>query len=259
MMNVFLMTGMNFILVMALMVILWGVYLMLKRISVVDIGWALSLVICSTVYLTVGEGEWLRRWTIGLLALAWSARLAWYLISRFMGSAEDQRYAYFTDGWKTKGFNFKILAFFLLQGLLIIFLSFILIPPVINPDPRFTHWEIIGFIIVLVGIVGESYADLQLQIFKKNPAHIGKVCDRGLWRYSRHPNYFFEWLVWVGFCFYALGSPYGWMTIYAPVMMYFLLTRVSGIPLAERQAAQSREVEYQEYQNRTNAFFPWFN
>ncbi len=112
-------------------------------------------------------------------------------------------------------------------------------------------------ILFIVAFLGEIVADAQLAAFKRNPACAGKVCNAGLWRYSRHPNYFFEWLIWVAFFLYALGSPHGWAGFISPLLMLIFLTKVTGIPPAEAQSLKSRGDAYREYQRRTSAFVPW--
>jgi steroid 5-alpha reductase family enzyme len=109
----------------------------------------------------------------------------------------------------------------------------------------------------LVAIAGESLADAQLAAFKRRAAK-GQVCDAGLWRYSRHPNYFFEWLVWVAYFLFALGSPHGWLAFVGPASILFLLLRVTGIPLTEEQSLRSKGDAYRRYQRTTSAFVPWF-
>ena len=109
-----------------------------------------------------------------------------------------------------------------------------------------------------MALAGESAADRQLEAFRRDPANRGKTCRVGLWRVSRHPNYFFEWLVWVAYFVFALASPWGWVTIYCPALMLFFLFRVTGIPATEAQALKSRGEDYRQYQRTTSAFFPWF-
>ena len=108
----------------------------------------------------------------------------------------------------------------------------------------------------IFALIGETIADEQLQSFKREPANKGKTCDTGLWYYSRHPNYFFEWLVWVGLFIYALGSPNGWIAFVSPLLMFYLMMYVSGVPLAEEQALLSRGQAYKDYQQTTSVFFP---
>jgi steroid 5-alpha reductase family enzyme len=129
-----------------------------------------------------------------------------------------------------------------------------------NFDPRlhlgFSDW--LGFSVWLVAILGESLADRQLAAFKADPSNRGKVCSAGLWKFSRHPNYFFEWLVWVALFLFALPAPWGWTTIFAPALMLFFLLRVTGIPYTEQQSLRSRGEAYRSYQRTTSAFVPWF-
>lgn len=110
----------------------------------------------------------------------------------------------------------------------------------------------------MVALAGEALADRQLAAFKADPGSRGRACRAGLWRYSRHPNYFLEWLVWVAYAAFALTSPWGWTSAYAPLLMLFFLLRVTGIPMAEEQALRSRGADYREYQRTTSALFPWF-
>jgi steroid 5-alpha reductase family enzyme len=110
----------------------------------------------------------------------------------------------------------------------------------------------------LAGIGGEAVADAQLRAFKAHPASKGRVCAFGLWKYSRHPNYFFEWVVWIGYAVFALGSPWGWAGLASPLLMLFFLLRVTGIPPSEARALATRGDEYRDYQRRTSVFVPWF-
>ena len=114
-----------------------------------------------------------------------------------------------------------------------------------------------GAVVWAIGLIGEAAADAQLARFKANPANRGRTCRDGLWRYSRHPNYFFEWTIWVGFFIVALGSPFGWATLVAPSLMLYILLYVTGIPAAEAASLRSRGDEFREYQRTTSAFVPW--
>lgn len=119
-------------------------------------------------------------------------------------------------------------------------------------------FELLGALIWLVAVVGEALADSQLENFKKDPANKGKVCQIGLWNYSRHPNYFFEWLIWISFFIFSLDSAGGIFTVYCPVVMYVFLTRVTGIKATEEQSLRTRGDAYRIYQKTTSAFVPWF-
>ncbi|MBC7864198.1 MAG: DUF1295 domain-containing protein [Bacteroidia bacterium] len=107
-------------------------------------------------------------------------------------------------------------------------------------------------------ICGEGLSDLQLKLFKKDPANKGKVCQKGLWNYSRHPNYFFQLMIWVSVLIFALGSKYGWIAVVCPLSIGYLIFKVTGIPMTEEQALRSKGEAYKEYQRTTSAFIPWF-
>jgi steroid 5-alpha reductase family enzyme len=170
---------------------------------------------------------------------------------------EDGRYAALRQQFPNHTWA-MFFGFFEAQGVLIALLSVPFVLVFINGTPGLGVFEYAGIALWLAGMLGESVADAQLNRFRKNPANKGKTCRVGLWRYSRHPNYFCEWLVWVGYFVYALGSPGGWMAVYAPALMYLFLTKVTGIKATEEHAVRSRGEDYREYQRTTNAFFPWW-
>jgi len=125
-----------------------------------------------------------------------------------------------------------------------------------NPEPTLGQLEWAGAALWLVAISGEALADAQLSAFKRDAANAGRVCDAGLWRYSRHPNYFFEWLIWVSYFLFACASPWGWVGIISPACILYLLLRVTGIPATEEQSLRSRGDAYRRYQERTSPFVP---
>ena len=130
-----------------------------------------------------------------------------------------------------------------------------------NPTASFSPWELVGLAVWALGYVIESVADSQKMLFLQRMSAAGekdRVCDVGLWRYSRHPNYFFEWLIWVAFFVFALGSPWGWLALIGPASILYLLLRVTGIPLTEEQSIRSKGDAYRRYQQTTSAFIPWF-
>jgi steroid 5-alpha reductase family enzyme len=150
------------------------------------------------------------------------------------------------------------LMMFIFQGFLIVLISLPFFIVCHSADDVWSQWEWIGIAICLVGIAGEAFADKQLADFVKDPANKGKVCRNGLWRFSRHPNYFFDVVVWVGFFLFALPSPGGSLAILSPLIVLFLVIKVSGIPLAEAHSVESKGEAYQEYQRTTSPFLPWF-
>ena len=153
----------------------------------------------------------------------------------------------------------KMFWFFQMQGLLLVALSAPFLLACLNPSKRFFHWW--NLPVPPSGSsrwLAKAVADQQLKKFKADPANRGRVCQAGLWHYSRHPNYFFEWLIWVAFFVFALGSPLGWTTVYCPALMLFFLLKVTGIPMTEELSVKNRGEEYRAYQRTTSAFVPWF-
>ncbi len=247
-------------LTLTMMAALWAWHFRLKDAGIVDPGWSAGIGLVSILYAFLGSGWPPRRAAVAAMALVWSVRLTVHLARRMHGTPEEGRYQALRAEWSRKGANVSraFLLFFLFQGLLDVFLSLPMLLAVLNPEPRFSVWEIAGAALWLVSIVGESFADAQLTAFKRNPTNHGKTCDSGLWRYSRHPNYFFEWLVWMAWLVFALGSPWGVWAMLCPALMLFFLLRVTGIPATEEQAVRSRGEEYRRYQRTTSAFLPWF-
>ena len=158
----------------------------------------------------------------------------------------------------SKNLKSQVLIFFQLQAVLIVLLSIPFLIVCLNDRPGISLLEWLGAVVWLIAVAGESLADRQLKQFRLRPENNGRICQIGLWNYSRHPNYFFEWLVWVGFFVFALGSPLGYVAVYCPVLMLFFLLRVTGIPLTEELSVKSKGDAYREYQRTTSAFVPWF-
>jgi steroid 5-alpha reductase family enzyme len=168
---------------------------------------------------------------------------------------EDVRYEGLRKRWPGDG---MFLLFFQLQAVVAVIFSLPFLFVAYNTNPAWNLWEITGISIAVLSLFGETLADRQMKSFKSRRENAGKVCQSGLWRYSRHPNYFFESMVWWGFFIAALGSPYGWITLACPLLMLHFLLNVTGIPLTEEYAVKSKGDAYREYQRTTNAFIPWF-
>jgi len=154
----------------------------------------------------------------------------------------------------------KFFGLFVGQAILIALFSLPFYAVAQNTRDSLSLWCATGIAIWIVSIAGESIADAQLTAFRKDPRNRGKTCDVGLWRYSRHPNYFFEWLLWFTYVFLSVGTPWNvWLLSWiGPVLMFASLMWVSGVPFAEAQALRSRGDDYRAYQRRTSVFFPWF-
>lgn len=241
-----------------MMLVIWFIAVKTRNAGWVDVGWTLGLAICVWFYAFLTNGLALRHWLLALAVSFWALRLINHLLIRFIEDGhEDRRYQKIRADWKTH-LNLKFFLFFEFQAFLDVVLSICWIPSMRNATPTLNVLEIMGVIIWIVGFLGEFLSDHQLKVFKSNPANRGKTCQVGFWNYSRHPNYFFEWLMWMAFAVFALSSPWGWTGLIAPVLMYHFLMNVSGVPLAEAQSLQSRGEEYRRYQQTTSIFVPWF-
>jgi steroid 5-alpha reductase family enzyme len=252
--------GINLLVIEAFMILLWIIYILLKRnVNLVDIGWGISFIIAAVVDFSLGEGFLWRRVLMLSLVLFWATRLIYILVQRYDPNKEDPRYQNILQSPLFMGpIGMKVLALYLIQGLIatLLTLPFALMSD--NTLPFFCPIEVLGILIWVVGMIGETVADNQLALFKQDPMNEGKVLDQGLWRYTRHPNYFFEWIIWIGFSLMALSSQYGWLGLLSPIIMLFLLLKISGIPATEAHSLESKGEAYSEYQRKTSAFFPWF-
>lgn len=262
MFDFFLVFGTSLLVVQVVMSIFWILYLYWKNVSLVDIGWGVSFISVAFVNLILGrEGGYLpRKILIFLLILAWAGRLAFYLTKRFDVQKNDPRY---TKLLENAPFSWcpplQILIHYALQGLIVAVLSIPFIFINQNTAPYFSAWEVYGVIVWVIGFWGESSSDKQLHLFKTDPSNQGQVCDWGLWKYSRHPNYFFESVIWVGYAMISFAAPWGWLGVLSPLLITYLLLRVSGIPLNEQQAIETKGESYKKYQKETSPFIPWFS
>jgi steroid 5-alpha reductase family enzyme len=244
----------------ALCLVFAGVYAISRQLDnygVVDVAWSYAFAGLAAFYAVAGNGWGPRRALLGTLVVVWSLRLGTHLAVRVARHhpEEDRRYAQLRRDWAAV-FHRKMFGFFQLQAASVVVLGIGFACSMQNPTPGWTIPELIGAGLWLLGLVGESLADAQLAAFKRDPDRRGQVCDTGLWRYSRHPNYFFEWLVWVGYGVFALAAPWGWLGLIGPAGILYLLVRVTGIPLAEEQSLRSRGEAYRRYQQTTSAFLP---
>jgi steroid 5-alpha reductase family enzyme len=222
-----------------------------------DVAWSLSVAVLAPMYALLGEGYTLRRLAFTAIGAAWSLRLGLYILIRVWRQhpKEDQRYRTLREKWPGPG---HFLLFFELQAMIAVVFSLPFALAALNPRPNLGTWELLGLTLALFAIAGEATADWQAQRFKRNPANSNAIVNVGLWRYSRHPNYFFESLVWWGFFIAALDSRYGWLTLICPLLMLHILLNVTGIPLTEKHSLETRGEAYREYQRTTSRFIPWF-
>ena len=242
----------------ALMLVLWLISLRTKNAAIVDVGWTLGLFTCTLVYALTAAGALPRKLIFLLMVGVWALRLGGYLFfTRVWRQPEEGRYQQLRREWKTN-INVKFLFFFEFQGLLDVLLSLPFLLASVNTQPQISWIESMGVIVWAAAMIGEAFADAQLNSFKRDPANKGKTCQIGLWNYSRHPNYFFEWLIWIAWFIFALGSRHGWLGAICPALMLYFLFKVTGIPATEAQALRSRGDDYRRYQETTSAFVPWF-
>jgi len=244
--------------VAALMFALWIVHLLIRNAAIADAGWAAGLATLAIFYATAGPGYAGRKWAMASMAGFWGLRLAGYLLfARVIGKPEEGRYVQLRKEWRTH-LALHFLFYFEFQALLAVILSLPFLLAALNTSVPLNGVEKFGAAIWLVAIIGEAIADYQLYRFKKSPSNRGKTYRGGLWSYSRHPNYFFEWLIWVGYAVFALGSPWGWLGLICPVLVMYFLLGATGIAATEAQALRTRGHEYRAYQRSTSAFIPWF-
>ena len=243
----------------AVMAAVFVVSLRARNFSLVDIAWSAIFTPLALLYATLAGGYGPRRALIAAMVTLWSLRLAWHLYGRIasLHPVEEGRYVQLRRDWAAH-LNRRFFLFFQAQGLLAALLSLPFLLACVDRRPALGPFEIAGAALLVVALASEAVADAQLAAFKADPRSRDRTCRAGLWRYSRHPNYFFEWLVWVAYFVFAWPSPGGGAAIYCPLLMLFFLFRVTGIPMTEEQAVRSRGDDYRDYQRTTSAFVPWF-
>lgn len=237
------------------MVLLWSRQRRTGNAGIVDVAWAGSIGVLGAAFAFIGDGWEPRRLLAGLLLGLWSARLTQHLWVRVVGEPEDGRYAWMRERFGDR-FDATMVWFFQAQALLAWGLA---LPVVVLADAALEGWRVwdaIAIAVFAVSILGEGVADRQLAAWRTDPANKGRTCRAGLWRYSRHPNYFFEWLHWFVYPLLAVGLPWGWVLWAAPIVMLLFVVKVTGIPWTEAQSVRSRGDDYRAYQRETNAFFP---
>jgi steroid 5-alpha reductase family enzyme len=253
----------NAALIAVVMLIVWLVSLPRRDVSIVDLIWGLGFVaVAWSSLLLTAHGASAQpagapsRWLLPLLTTIWGCRLSGYLAWRNHGLAEDKRYAEMRD---RRGASFwwkSLFIVFLLQGALMWIVSLPLQVGIAAATPGWSVWHAVGVAVWSVGLFFETVGDWQLARFKKNARRRDQVLNTGLWRYTRHPNYFGDFCIWWGLFFAALSGQHVVWTAISPLIMSLFLLKVSGVTLLESTLATDKP-GYAEYQRRTNAFFPW--
>ncbi len=226
----------------------------------VDTIWTFSLGLTgavSALWPIAGAAPNARQWLVAVLVALWSIRLGSHIAIRSAGIHDDPRYAEYSRQWGADAPR-KMFIFLQNQALGTIPLVFSIFVAARFPTDDLRIQDFLGVLILLMGIVGEAVSDAQLKRFRSDPANKGKVCDIGLWKLSRHPNYFFEWYGWLAYPVIAISPdyPWGFAALLAPLFMYWILVHVTGIPPLEEQMLRSRGDAYRAYQARTSKFFP---
>jgi steroid 5-alpha reductase family enzyme len=224
-----------------------------------DAVWTFALGIAGGAYALVplGAPPTSRQVLIATLIAIWAVRLGIHLALRTRRGPEDSRYAQFRCDWGA-AYERRMFWFLQIQAAAAAFLALTILVAARNPSPL-GYADLFGCVLIAISYGGEAVADRQLRHFRETLGNRGRVCDRGLWRWSRHPNYFFEWLGWVAYLFFAIrpGSyAWGWIALTGPAFIYYLLVYVSGIPPLEQQMLSTRSDAFRAYQARTRAFFP---
>ncbi len=252
------------------MVLTFAVAHRLNNFGIVDVVWSAGfsglaiLYYLTNPHVAVPSGL-IRDKVLTSLAVLWSLRLGFHLAVRVWKHhpVEDVRYARLRELWGDRTHR-RMFGFFQVQGVLQAILSMPFLLVCLNGEAPNPSWaglsplEWSGAALWLVALCGESIADLQLSRFRNDPANRGRVCQVGLWRWSRHPNYFFEWLIWVAWAVFAWDSPLGCLSLICPILMWHFLVNVTGIPMTEELSVRSKGDAYREYQRTTSAFVPWF-
>jgi steroid 5-alpha reductase family enzyme len=243
--------------ILLFMTILWMISLILKNSSIVDIFWGAGFVFSNVVYFFLTpDGSPARKWLITAMLTLWGLRLSFYILSRNWRKPEDFRYQKWRQESGKNWWWFSFFKVFLLQGILMWIISAPLLSAHYSADPaRLMLLDYLGILVFLIGFFFESVGDLQLARFKSDPANKGKLMDQGVWHFTRHPNYFGDSAQWWGF-FLVSASAGGWWSIFSPILMTFLLVKVSGVALLEKSL--DARPGFLEYTQTTSAFLPWF-
>ena len=236
---------------LAFLIALWK-----TRNDLADVAWGLGFIVVAVASIWMSGVITFAKVVILLLVIAWGVRLATHVYARNRGKPEDFRYATWRREWGRHVVIRSYLQIFLLQGLFMWLVSFPIMVAGAAATETATGWIVAGTLVWIIGFGFESIGDAQLARFRADPANKGHIIASGLWRYSRHPNYFGEVVQWWGIWLIALGAPMGWLGVVGPVAITLLILFVSGVPMLEKHFAG--RPEWEEYKRRTSKFVPWF-
>jgi len=243
----------------AIMAGAWAIERSTGRAGWIDAVWTLGVGATSVVLALAPVGAsqahaW-RAVAVAIAAALWSLRLGLHIVGRTLKTPDDPRYRKLIDEWGAAA-PARLFLFLQAQALVGASLALSVALAAQAASPAMRWQDVSGLIVFATALIGEAAADAELARFKADPARLGQICDIGLWRRSRHPNYFFEWLIWVGFAVVASGEPAGAVAWIAPALMYWTLRYASGVPPLEEHLARTRGAAFADYRARTPAFFP---
>lgn len=248
----------NLMAVAAMMIVGWLVSLRQRNVTVVDSLWGTGFIVIAWGTYTMGDGYPARALLLAALTTIWGVRLTVYLHKRNHGKGEDPRYGSWRSEYGDRFWIVSLFNVFLVQALFMWIIALALQYGQMAPNPnRLTWLDGLGTAIWLTGFAFEAVGDYQLARFKSDPASKGKVMNRGLWAYTRHPNYFGEALIWWGIFIIVLSTPVSFWTIISPVLITVTLLKITGVTLTEKTILESKP-QYRDYIRNTSAFFPWF-
>ena len=243
---------------LAIWLFMTSVYLLsmlLKDFSIVDVAWGLGFIIVCAVSGWFATNILMIQLLVGGLVLLWGVRLALYIAYRKRGKDEDWRYKQWREDWGQNAWWRSYLQVFMLQGLVMLIVALPIIMINATPTNRLEGYYIVGLVVWMVGYFFEVVGDMQMLAFKSDSENKGKIMTTGLWKYTRHPNYFGEAVMWWGIFIIALESLNGFYTIVSPLLLTFLLLRVSGVKKLESKYKNNKD--YQKYIKHTSSFIPW--
>ena len=246
------------VIIISLMTVLWVTSILFKNVSIVDLFWGIGFVVVNTYYFFMSGDIYSRKILLLALVTIWGLRLSIYLAWRNIGKGEDFRYQEFRRNYGPRRYWWiSYFQVFLLQGMLIMLVSLPLLGVNTNTQLNSLNWlDFLGIFVWIIGFFFETIGDFQMARFKLNTDNKGKVLNTGLWRYTRHPNYFGDSAVWWSYGFFCIAAGSYWPVV-GSVLMTLLIIKVSGVYLLEK-SLKDKKPEYIQYVKRTSAFFPWF-
>ena len=239
------------------MALAWRVALTTGQSGRIDAIWTFATGLAAIVAAAASHGDPLRRIVVCMMAAIWSLRLGLYLWRRAIAGGDDRRYAALKQSWGEAAPR-RLFLFLQIQAAASLPLALTAYCAAGAPRPGLDWRDGLAIAIFALAFAGEAIADQQMASFKREPGNRGRICDQGLWAWSRHPNYFFEWLGWLAYPIMAIeaGYPAGWLTLSGPLVIYVLLVHVSGVPPLEAHLSRSRPAEFAAYAENVNAFWP---